>query len=138
MARQGLVPGHFALTWFRDIDRWFCEEISPYESQYTALAIRLTGNIDNARDLVHDAYAGRTLEKWQQIDNPRAYMMRTVYNLGLNLIRRSRVVTMQQLADADAITHVDISPDAFDTFPIAKNWDAYSLPSRNSRHNAEK
>ncbi|MFT3997687.1 MAG: RNA polymerase sigma factor [Asticcacaulis sp.] len=105
------------LTWLRDIDRWFCEEISPHENQYTALAIRLTGNIENARDLVHDAYAQvLTQEKWRQIDNPRAYVMRTVYNLGLNGIRRSRVVSMQQLVDADAITQVDISPDAFDTF----------------------
>lgn len=79
--------------------------------------MRLTGTIDNARDLVHDAYAQvLSQEKWRQIDNPRAYMMRTVYNLGLNSIRRSRVVSMQQLADADAITQVDISPDAFDTF----------------------
>ncbi|MDC7684239.1 RNA polymerase sigma factor [Asticcacaulis sp. BYS171W] len=101
----------------RDIDRWFCAEISPYESQYTALAMRLTGTIDNARDLVHDAYAQvLSQEKWRQIDNPRAYVMRTIYNLGLNSIRRARVVSMQQLADADAITQVDISPDAFDTF----------------------
>jgi len=112
------------LTWLRDIDRWFCEEISPHETQYTALAIRLTGNIDNARDLVHDAYAQVLVqEKWRQIDNPRAYMMRTIYNLGLNLIRRSRVVTMQQLADADAISHVDISPDAFDTFSDREELD---------------
>nr|WP_255346443.1 RNA polymerase sigma factor [Asticcacaulis sp. YBE204] len=101
----------------RDIDRWFCAEISPHEHQYTSLAMRLTGNIDNARDLVHDAYAQvLSQEKWRQIDNPRAYVMRTVYNLGLNGIRRSRVVSMQQLADADAITQIDISPDAFDTF----------------------
>ncbi|WP_368407112.1 RNA polymerase sigma factor [Asticcacaulis aquaticus] len=105
------------MTWLRDIDRWFCAEISPYESQYTALAMRLTGTIDNARDLVHDAYAQvLSQEKWRQIDNPRAYVMRTIYNLGLNSIRRARVVSMQQLADADAITQVDISPDAFDTF----------------------
>lgn len=105
------------MTWLRDIDRWFCAEISPHEHQYTSLALRLTGNIDNARDLVHDAYAQvLSQEKWRQIDNPRAYVMRTVYNLGLNGIRRSRVVSMQQLADVDAITQVDISPDAFDTF----------------------
>lgn len=108
--------GQFALTWLRDIDRWFCEEISPHEHQYMSLAVRLTGTIDNARDLVHDAYAQvLSQEKWRQIANPRAYVMRTVYNLGINGIRRSRVVSMQQLAEADAITQVDVSPDAFET-----------------------
>lgn len=81
-----------------------------------SLAVRLTGTIDNARDLVHDAYAQvLSLEKWRQIANPRAYVMRTIYNLGINGIRRSRVVSMQQLAEADAITQVDVSPDAFET-----------------------
>jgi RNA polymerase sigma factor (sigma-70 family) len=79
--------------------------------------MRLTGHIENARDLVHDAYAQvLSQDKWRQIDNPRAYMMRTIYNIGLNGIRRARVVSMQQLADADAISQVDIAPDAFDTF----------------------
>lgn len=111
------APGTVQLTWLRDIDRWFSAEIVPHERQYTDLAMRLTGHIENARDLVHDAYAQvLTQDKWRQIDNPRAYVMRTIYNLGLNGIRRSRVVSMQQLADADAITQIDISPDAFDTF----------------------
>lgn len=80
------------------------------------LAMRLTGTIDNARDLVHDAYAHvLSQEKWRQIVNPRAYVMRTVYNLGINGIRRSRVVSMQQLAEVDAITQIDVSPDAFET-----------------------
>lgn len=104
------------MVWLRDIDRWFASNIFPYEKQYLSLALRLTGNIESARDLVHDAYAQVLTHKhWKDILHPRTYIMKTTYNLGVERIRRARVVHIQQIADVETVSEADLHPDAFDT-----------------------
>lgn len=105
------------MSYVRKIDVWFNEEIFPYERQYTMLALRLTKCSDEALDLVHDAYTQIfALDNWAHITNPKAYMMRSVYNIGLNHIKRSQIVSIKQIADYDAIDDIDLAPDAFDTY----------------------
>jgi RNA polymerase sigma-70 factor (ECF subfamily) len=45
------------MTWLRDVDRWFCAQLSPHETIFLARAKRIMGDVEAARDLVHDAYA---------------------------------------------------------------------------------
>lgn len=96
----------------RPIDRWFIEEVLPHERYLAATAARLTGHADDTRDLVQDVFARMmALEGWSTIANPRAFMVRTLRNLAVERLRRSRVVTFQQLVDADHLETLDDSPD---------------------------
>lgn len=99
----------------RAIDIWFIEEVLPHEARYLAQARRHLSNADQAADLVHDAYAQLyTSDGWQQIANPRAYVIRMVRNLAIETLRRERVVRFQALTAAEDTDHADDAPDAFD------------------------
>ncbi len=121
---QNLTPVAEARAWIRDVERWFGANLSPYERDFLGLARRLTGDIDSARDLVHDAYA-RILsgDTWTTLTHPRAYVMRAVYNLGLNKLRSARVVPMQQYAKTETISYADLSPDQFETLSSRQEID---------------
>lgn len=102
--------------WLRDVERWFGANLSPYERDFLGLARRLTGDIEAARDIVHDAYAKVLAgDTWSTLTHPRAYVMRIVYNLGLNKLRHARVVPMQQYGKTETVSYADLAPDAFET-----------------------
>lgn len=114
--RYRATPPGSVKSWLREVDLWFVEQLSPHERVFLGLARRLTGDIESARDLVHDAYA-RVLsgDTWRGLTQPRAYLLRSIHNLGLNRIRDANVVPMQQLARIETINYADMSPDAFET-----------------------
>ena len=102
------------MTWFREVDRWFLAHVLPHESAYRSRARRLSNDHDAAQDLVQEAYAKiLSLPNWQSIIDPRSYTLRTVSNLGIEQIRRSRVVTIRQIANLNAIDHADPAPDPY-------------------------
>jgi len=103
-------------SWIRDVERWFGANISPYERDFLGIARRLTGDLDSARGVVHDAYAKVLSENtWSKLTHPRAYVMRVVYNLGLNRLRDAKIVPMQQYAKIETVNYADMGPDAFET-----------------------
>lgn len=98
----------------RDFDHWFVDHILPYERQYLKLARRLTGDFDEAADLVHDAYARVFAhEGARQVANPRAYVLQIIRNLGIQKIRRARIVSIEKVAAVEDLQHVDLAIDAF-------------------------
>jgi RNA polymerase sigma-70 factor (ECF subfamily) len=103
----------------REVDRWFIDEVLPFEARYLAVARRFgargAAGGDEAADLVHDVYA-RVLasEGWRFIDDPRAYVLTMIRNLGIQKIRRARIVVMETLASAEGALSDSESPDAFD------------------------
>jgi RNA polymerase sigma-70 factor (ECF subfamily) len=99
----------------REIDRWFIDEVLPHEGRYLALARRLTGNRDQAADLVHDAYTRLFRdEAWRAIDHPPAYVLRMVRNLGIQRLRRTKIVNFASIANLDELEQADAGPDPFD------------------------
>jgi len=101
-------------SWVRDVDRWFRDHVSPHEGIFLKVAKRLIGNIDTARDLVHDAYAAILADdRWRRVENPKAYVNRTVANLALDLIKRNRIVPINEYAEVETLGHMDPAPDAY-------------------------
>ena len=101
-------------SWLRDVDRWFRDHVSPHEGLFLSVAKRMTGNLDAARDLVHDAYAAvLSDDRWRTVENPRAYVRRAVTNIAVDKLRRKKVVQIDDFSDADFFNHRDASPDAF-------------------------
>lgn len=100
--------------WVRDVDRWFADFVVVHERSYLRVARRMMGDVEAARDLLHDAYAAvLDGEGWRSIENPRAYVMRTIFNLGVQRIRRARVVAFQALPDFETLEFSSSEPDGF-------------------------
>jgi len=101
------------LTWLRDVDRWFIEEVLPHRVAFRKHAARLVAAAD-AEDLVQEAYA-RAIEAshHREIDNPRAFVLTIIRNLAFERHRRASVVRFEHLADMEAMDFADGAPDQF-------------------------
>ena len=101
------------MSYLRDLDRWFIEQVLPHEPVFLAHARRFCVNADDAADLVQDVYAklfGQ--ETWRGLANPRAYALTMIRNLAIQRLRRARVVSIRQMAGLDAADLTDETPDA--------------------------
>ena len=99
--------------WVREVDRWFRDHVSPHEGLFLSVARRLTGNLDTARDLVHDAYSAVLAgDRWRSVENPRAFVSKAITNLALTGLQRQKVVPMESYSDMEASAFADPSPDA--------------------------
>ena len=103
-------------SWLREVDRWFRDYVSPHEGLFLKAARHLTGNLDAARDLVHDAYAAvLSDERWRTVENPRAYVRRAVTNLALDRLKRKKIVQIDDYAEVEMVNFADAAPDAYQT-----------------------
>jgi len=103
------------VTWFRSVDRWLCAEVLPHQQAFLALARRLTGNPEVARDIVQDVYAEvLTGDGWRKARDPKAYVLRIVYCRSVNWVHRQKVVPMHQLPSYEGLAYSDLGPDAFE------------------------
>jgi RNA polymerase sigma-70 factor (ECF subfamily) len=92
----------------RPIDRWFAEEVFPYEARFHAAARRFSQTPEEAEDLVQEAYARLfALDGWNAIGNPPGYVTQMLRHIAIERIRRQRIVRFQQLADVDHQAVVD-------------------------------
>ncbi len=103
----------------REVDLWFIDRVLPHEKRYVALARRFSRDrspsSDEARDLVHDVYA-RLLasEGWRFVDDPRAYVLTMIRNLGIQKLRRARIVPLEALAGVEGSRHMSDAPGPFE------------------------
>jgi len=96
------------------LDRWFVNEVLPYERQFVIIATKLLGDPEAGRDLVQDVFLKLlTADGWRGIDNPRAYVLRILRNTAIERMRRARIVSFRQLTEIDACEIDDESPDPF-------------------------
>ncbi|MGN6424301.1 MAG: RNA polymerase sigma factor [Asticcacaulis sp.] len=104
------------MSWVREVDIWFCDEVMPHQAVFIAQAYRVTGRREVARDLVQDVYTEIMQgDKWRSVANARAFVRRAVHNAAVNWVRRQRVVLMQPLSGSEELDFVDAGPDAFET-----------------------
>lgn len=104
------------LLGLREVDLWFIDRVLPHERRYLALARRFSANGEEAADLVQDVYARlMASEGWRFVDEPRAYVLTMIRNLGVQKVRRARIVSMARLADIDGVGDLGSdTPDPFD------------------------
>lgn len=98
----------------RPLDRWFLDEVLPYELQFIGTATKLLGDSEAARDLVQDVFLKLlNVDGWSVIDNPRAYVLRMLRNTAIERMRRARIVSFRQLTEIDACEIGDDAPGPF-------------------------
>ncbi len=103
------------MSWLRDVDRWLCAEVLPNQHAFQALARRLTGSADVARDVVQDVYAEVLRgEGWRRANDPKAFVMRIVYCRSIDWLKRQRIVSIHALPDYEDNAFADQAPDAFE------------------------
>lgn len=76
-------------------------------TEMTGLAFLLTGSAETARDLVQDSFV-RLHGKWSRVDDPHAYLRRTVVNACHSHHRRLRVQRQRGHAAASQVGVVDL------------------------------
>jgi RNA polymerase sigma-70 factor (ECF subfamily) len=77
----------------------FCDAIEPLRPELFRFCLRLTGSAFDAEDLVHDGMLrafGALSAHRNQIENPRAYMLRIVTNLWIDEKRRARPIPSEE------------------------------------------
>lgn len=96
----------------RPIDRWFIDEVLPFERDLLDAAGRWCDGGDEARDLAQEVLVRMlATEGWQAITNTRSYMLRMMRNLAIDRLRRAKVVEFRHLLDRDDFDVMDDAPD---------------------------
>lgn len=89
---------------------WVCREILPHERAARGWLKRSRLPVE-ADDVIQEAYARiAAMENVAHINSGRAYLLATVRNIALQLVRRSKVVRMDSFADLPAIGFCDEQP----------------------------
>lgn len=102
--------------------RWFRETILPLEPHLRLFGRRFarSGHID-LEDLVQETFARIiACETWREVDNPGAFAFSTLRNLALDIVRRSKVVSFEAIADIDQLDLQDDQPSP-ETYVVARD-----------------
>lgn len=70
------------------------EIVREYSDCAYSLAYRITGNRDDAYDIVQDAFIA-VLDKFDQVENKKAYLLKAVYNHALNRLKKNKKLIYQ-------------------------------------------
>lgn len=89
--------------------RWFAREVLPHEGDVRRwLARRIRGLPDcHVDEIVQEAYARLWCAGADRIMNPRAYFFVTARHVVGEVLRRSRVVSIETIADIDTLNIAD-------------------------------
>jgi RNA polymerase sigma-70 factor (ECF subfamily) len=93
--------------------RWFKEEIRPHERELRSFLQRRFPSIGDVDDVVQETYA-RLLRarKGGTAKLTRAYLFVIARNVALDLVRRDRTVSLEQLGEIEPWCVVEDRPDA--------------------------
>lgn len=73
----------------------FTEWIKPFVKSLHAVAYQYTGSKENAEDLVQEVIADvYAKNRWQDIEHPKAWLMRCLYNRFIDICRKNKYQNM--------------------------------------------
>ncbi|HEY1837171.1 MAG: sigma-70 family RNA polymerase sigma factor [Rhizomicrobium sp.] len=89
--------------------RWVAREILPHEPAVRSWLARHVRGLPNCDidDLIQEAYARLWAAETERIVSPKAYFFVVVRHLVGEALRRSRIVSIEMLADVDSLNIVD-------------------------------
>jgi RNA polymerase sigma-70 factor (ECF subfamily) len=89
--------------------RWLAREVLPHEAAVRGWLVRRVRGLPNCDidDLIQEAYARLWAAETERISSPRAYFFVVVRHLVGEALRRSRIVSIEMLADVDSLNIVD-------------------------------
>ncbi len=120
------------MTWVRDSDRWFIDEVLPHAEAYHAQAMRWAVDRDAACDIVQDAYARIVAyPRWRELEDPRAYVLMVVRNVAIDRLRQARVAPFDRSGDAKILVAMDEGPDPYQVVAAKRDLEAVRGAIRN-------
>lgn len=97
----------------REMDSWFSANLFPHEGLFLSVGRRMTGSTETAREILHDIYADFvTADKWRAITHPKSYALRAIRNVAASLFQRSKIVSIELVANMETFDQADLGPDA--------------------------
>jgi RNA polymerase sigma factor (sigma-70 family) len=89
--------------------RWFAREILPHEADVRRWLVRRVRGLPDCHvdEIVQEAYARLWAAGAERIMNPRAYFFVTARHVVGEVLRRSRVVSIETIADVDTLNIAD-------------------------------
>jgi DNA-directed RNA polymerase specialized sigma24 family protein len=88
---------------------WFAREILPHEADVRRWLARHVPTLPHCDvdEIIQEAYSRLWSAQINRISSPRAYFFVTVRHLVGEAVRRSRIVSIETLADVDSLNIVD-------------------------------
>ena len=88
----------------KGLDHWFATEVLPHEGQLRRYLLRVWRNPSEVADLIQEVYV-RVYEhaREQRPLQPKAFVFATARNLMTDLLRKSRVVSIDTVQEMDQI-----------------------------------
>lgn len=92
--------------------RWFSEQVQPHEPALRAYLRSRFPTLQNIDDLVQEAYL-RLIHAQNRgsVQHPKAYLFTTARNAALDLFRRDRVISIEGIAEIEALPVLEEGPD---------------------------
>lgn len=96
-------------------DGWFQAQVLVHEAPLRRYLLKLTRASEDAEDLLQEAFL-RVLKasRTTRIDNPRAFLFRTAFNLFVQGYRRQKATPMDPMSDFDRLNVKDMCVAADD------------------------
>jgi RNA polymerase sigma factor (sigma-70 family) len=102
----GVLAGVFAYlaVMLQGLDQWFATEVLPHEGLLQRYLLRVWRNPSEVADLIQEVYV-RVYERArdQRPLQPKAFLFATARNLMTDLLRKSRVVSIDTVQEIDQI-----------------------------------
>ena len=109
--REGDAPATGAAVSASDVDVWFVREVLPLESVLMQFLRRNWSNKSEIADMRQEVYVRVYEAARQKIPNPaKPFVLTTARNLMINRVRREQVVSIETMADLDALGAASDAP----------------------------
>jgi RNA polymerase sigma factor (sigma-70 family) len=96
-----------------ELNAWLAKDILVHERALRGYMCRFFKNIADVEDVVQETYArllGLNESAWAAVRNWHAFLFTTARNVALDRIRRSRVVSLDALAEMGGVDVLDQAP----------------------------
>ena len=112
---NSLLPGAARKTETSEKDRWFQHSLLKHQRALIAYLRKMLGSEQDVQDVAQDVYLKMyNVCNYQDIEAPRAFMLRTAHNTVIQRYRHDSRVPMESVADFDELGVHNNEPDFAD------------------------